>query len=134
MKKILTLAFALVALASAAIAQEKAKIYFIRSTGYVGSASKFKCFINKKIVCGLNNKRYSIHEVEPGSYEIVAQLVSKEFKKGEEPILLNVESKKTYYVQLVLATKKFKTHLLCQEINEASAKFFLEGMKQDNCF
>ena len=42
---------------------ETGKICFIRSTGFQGSATAFKTFIDEQFVCKLNNKRYSIHEV-----------------------------------------------------------------------
>lgn len=133
MKKLLTLAFALVALASAAMAQEKAKIYFLRSTGFSGSATSFKCFIDKKIVCNLNNKRYSLHEVDSGRHQVDVQFSGKEYKQNDEPVFIDVEPGKTYYVQLTLKAK-FISDLLCQEITQNTAKVMMKELKEDNCF
>lgn len=134
MKKTLTLAFALVALASAAMAQEKAKIYFIRSTGYQGSAGKFKCFIDQKIVCKLNNKRFSIHEVEAGKRQVNVQFGGTQYKGNDEAVFIDVEAGKSYYVQMTLKSGFLKNNLLCQEITENSAKVMMKDLEQDDCF
>ena len=134
MKHILILIFALVALASSAKAQEKAKIYFIRSTGYIGSAGKFKCFIDKKITCLLNNKRYSVHEVDTGKHQVDVQFSGKEYKGNDEPVFVEVEAGKSYYVQLTLKTGLLKNNVLCQEITKNSATVMMKDLKEDNCF
>ena len=134
MKKILITLFALVALAAATMAQEKAKIYFIRSTGHYGSAGKFKCFIDKKITCLLRNKSYSVHEVDAGSHQVDVQFSGKEYKGNDEPVLVECEAGKVYYVQLTLKTGFVKNNVLCQEITENSAKVMMKNLKQDDCF
>lgn len=119
---------------TSAFAQEKAKIIFIRSTGYIGSAGKFKCFIDKKIVCKLNNKRYSEHEVDAGKRQVDVQFGGTEYKANDEPIFLDVEPGKSYFVQLTLKTGILKNNILCQEITQNSAKVMMKDLKQDDCF
>lgn len=112
-------------------AQEKGKVYFIRSTGFQGSATAFTAFIDKELVCKLNNKKYSIHEVEPGEHAFTVQFAGKSAKDKAEPITINVEAGKTYYIQMVFQTGALKNNLYCQEVTENSAKTVLEKCEQD---
>lgn len=132
--KQLLFAFALVALASAAIAQEKSKVIFIRATGYSGFTTKFKCFINQKIVCGLSNNRYSIHEADTGRVQLDAQISGKQYKGDTEPFFIDLKKGKTYYIKILMSYKGLSTILVFQEINEKSATIFLNKLKQDDCF
>jgi hypothetical protein len=131
MKKIISL-MALMMVSSLFVqAQEKAKIYFIRSTGFQGSAVAFTAFIDKQLVCKLNNKRYSVHEVEPGEHVFTVQFAGKEAKSKAEPISINVEAGKKYYIQMVFQTGALKNNLYCQEVTENSAKTILEKCEED---
>jgi len=116
-------------------ASEKAKVYFIRSTGFAGSLSAFTAFIDKKLVCKLNNKKYSIHEVDPGDHTFTVQFAGKSAKKRAEPISINLEGGKTYYIQMIFQTGAFKNNLYCQEVTENSAKTIMDQCEQDTkCF
>jgi uncharacterized alpha/beta hydrolase family protein len=115
--------------------KDKATIYFIRSTGFAGSASAFTAFIDKELVCKLNNKKYSIHEVDPGKHTFTVQFSGKKAKKKAEPILIDLEAGKTYYIQMVFQTGAFKNNLYCQEVTENSANTVLVDCEEDTkCF
>ena len=117
------------------IASGKAQVYFIRSTGFAGSASAFKAFIDEEFVCNLNNKRYSIHEVDSGEHIFTVQFAGKNPKKRAEPIKINTQAGKTYYVQMVFQTGILKNNLYCQEVTANSAETVLINLKQDTkCF
>lgn len=116
---------------SAAKAQESAKVYFIRSTGFQGSAVAFTAFIDQQLVCKLNNKKYSIHELSPGEHVFTVQFAGKTAKEKAEPIKINVEAGKTYYVQMVFQTGYLKNNLYCQEVTESSAKTVLTNCVED---
>ncbi len=116
---------------SAAKAQESAKVYFIRSTGFQGSAVAFTAFIDQQLVCKLNNKKYSIHELTPGEHVFTVQFAGKTAKEKAEPIKINVEAGKTYYVQMVFQTGYLKNNLYCQEVTESSAKTVLTNCVED---
>lgn len=116
---------------SSASAQESAKVYFIRSTGFQGSAVAFTAFIDQQLVCKLNNKKYSVHDVTPGEHVFTVQFAGKSAKEKAEPIKINVEAGKTYYVQMVFQTGYFKNNLYCQEVTESSAKTVLVNCAED---
>jgi hypothetical protein len=110
---------------------ENAQVYFIRSTGFAGSMSAFTAFIDQELVCRLNNKKYSIHEVSPGEHYFTVQFAGNKAKNKAEPILINVEAGKTYYIQMVFQTGAFKNNLYCQEVTENSANTILIECEKD---
>ncbi|MCF8318863.1 MAG: DUF2846 domain-containing protein [Sphingobacteriaceae bacterium] len=116
---------------TSASAQESAKVYFIRSTGFQGSAVAFTAFIDQQLVCKLNNKKYSVHDVRPGEHVFTVQFAGKSAKERAEPIKINVEAGKTYYVQMVFQTGYLKNNLYCQEVTESSAKTVLVNCAED---
>ena len=126
---------AVVAIATLSKAQESGKIYFLRSTGFTGSATSFKAFIDKQIVCKVSNKSYSEHEVKPGEHQVDVQFSGKEYKGNDAAIIINVEAGKSYYVQMVIKTKFTKNDLYCQEVTESTAKVMMKELEKDaNCF
>jgi len=133
--KILLLLIAIM-LSSISFSQEtKGKVYFIRSTGFQGSASAFTAFIDKQLVCRLNNKKYSIHEVEAGEHIFTVQFGGKKAKEKAEPITINIEAGKTYYIQMIFQTGVLVNNLYCQEVTENSAKTILLNCVEDtDCF
>ncbi len=106
-------------------------VYFIRSTGFSGSATSFKAFIDDNFVCNLNNKRYSIHEIEPGEHKFTVQFAGKKSKKKAEPIMIEMEAGKTYYVQMIFQTGLIKNNLYCQEVTKSSADAMIKDLKED---
>lgn len=116
---------------SSASAQESGKVYFIRSTGFQGSAVPFTAFIDQQLVCKLNNKKYSIHDVAPGEHVFTVQFAGKTAKEKAEPIKINIEAGKTYYIQMVFQTGYLKNNLYCQEVTEGSANTVLVNCAQD---
>jgi hypothetical protein len=112
---------------------QNGKVYFMRSTGFQGSAQGFTTFIDDKIVCKLNNKRYSIHEVTPGVHQFSVQFAGKSSKEKAERIEIEIEAGKTYYIQLIMQTGVIKNNLYCQEVTKSSANSILEKLKEDDC-
>lgn len=94
----------------------------------------YSAFINDTLVCKLNNNRYSIHDVKPGKHEISVQYYGKESKDKAEPISINVEAGKTYYIQITQQAKGLTQRIFPQEITESSTARLLEKCKMDaNC-
>jgi len=110
---------------------KSAKVYFIRSTGFQGSAAAFTAFIDHQLVCKLNNKKFSIHLTEPGEHSFAVQFAGKQAKAKAEQITINVEAGKTYYIQMVFQTGVLKNNLYCQEVTENSAKTVLVNCIED---
>lgn len=109
------------------------KVYFMRSTGFQGSAQGFTVFIDDAVVCKLNNKRFSIHDVTPGTHRFSVQFAGKNSKEKAERIEIEIEAGKTYYIQLIFQSGLVKNNLYCQEVTKSSASTMLDKMKQDNC-
>jgi hypothetical protein len=115
-------------------AQQNAKIYFIRTTGFNGSAIAFRAFVDDTLKCKLNNKSYSIHEISPGKHIISAQISGKKSKAKTERITIETEAGKTYYVQMIYKVGLLVNNLHCQEVPEKSVLSILVNLKEDqNC-
>lgn len=111
--------------------QETGKIYFLRSTGFAGSATSFKTFIDGEFVCKLNNKRYSMHEVPVGKHECSVQFGGKKSKEKAEKFEVQVEPGKITYVQLVFEMGAFINNIYCEEVTENTAKKKMEILVED---
>lgn len=112
---------------------QHAKVYFIRSTGFQGSVQGFTTFIDDQVVCKLNNKKFSIHEVTPGRHQFSVQLAGKQAKQKAERIEIDMEPGKTYYIQLIFQTGIIKNNVYCQEVTKSSAMTMLNNLKEDSC-
>lgn len=110
---------------------ETATVYFLRSTGFNGSAAGFTAFIDDTLVCKLNNKRFSVHTIQPGTHKFTVQFAGKKSKDKAEPINITAEAGKTYYIQMIFQPGAFVNNLYCQEVTENSAKAILPKLKQD---
>lgn len=130
MKKFLFIALLSIS-SQVTLAQETGKVYFLRSTGFQGSAAAFTAFIDGELACKLNNKKYSIHEVTPGEHKFTVQFAGKKSKEKAEPIVIDVEAGKTYYIQMVFQTGAFVNNLYCQEVTESSADTIMPTLKED---
>lgn len=107
------------------------KIYFLRDTGFNGSATGFKTFIDDKFACRLNNKKYSVHEVEPGKHYVSVQFSGKTSKESAEKLEITTESNKSYYVQIMFKTGFFANDTYCTEVTENTAKSILNKLELD---
>lgn len=136
MKKIFCTALFTFLVSLSVSAQEKenvptGKIYFLRSTGFAGSAAAFKTFIDGEFVCKLNNKKYSIHEVPLGKHECSVQFGGKKSKDKAEKFEVIVEAGKITYVQLVFEMGAFISNIYCEEVTENTAVKKMKIMVED---
>jgi len=109
------------------------KVYFMRSTGFQGSAQGFTVFIDDTVVCKLNNKRFSVHNVTPGVHRFSVQFAGKSSKEKAERIEIEIESGKSYYIQLIFQSGLVKNNLYCQEVTKSSANTIMDKLKEDSC-
>lgn len=107
-------------------------ICFIRSTGFVGSASAFKTFIDGEFVCKLNNKRYSFHEVPVGKHACSVQFGGKKSKEKAEKFEVEVNAGEITYVQLVLETGAFVNNVYCEEVTKNTAEGKMKELQEDD--
>jgi len=128
MKKLrLPLLFTILSLLCAhAFSQEKTgQIYFIRATGYVGSAVNFRVFLDDSLVCKLKNKTYSVHNVKPGKHTVAAQNTGLSGDKRSEPFEIEVKEGAITYIDVIWANK-----VSTEEITANSATSKLKKVKQ----
>jgi len=112
--------------------KETGKICFLRSTGLNSSGYGFKMFIDDKLVCKLNNKKYSVHEVAVGKHNCFVKGEKKKSDESVEKFEVQVEAGKITYVQLIYEVGFFKSYLLyCEEVAEDLAKMKIEKMSED---
>ena len=132
---IITFSFSLSVNAQETESKEMGKIYFLRSTGIELWNGSFKTFIDGKLVCKLQNKKYSIHEVPVGKHECSVQFGGTKSKEKAEKFEVNVEKGKTTYVQLVFENGFFINKIYCEEVTENTAKQKIAKMEEDTkCF
>jgi len=128
---LITLSFSEASSAQDNSVMETGKIYFLRSTGFAGSAQAFKTFIDGEFVCKLNNKKYSIHEVPVGKHRCSVQFGGKTSKEDAEKFEVNVEAGKITYVQIVFETGLWINNVYCEEVTENTAKQKMSNMSED---
>ena len=110
---------------------EKGEIIFIRKTGIAGWAIPFKTFINEDLVCKINNKRFSKHEVEAGSYLCTAQFYGKKRNIKRENASIEVRAGEKKYVLLQMDYGLFYNSLSTIEIPEKTALKIISEIKED---
>ncbi|MBA6313426.1 DUF2846 domain-containing protein [Cellulophaga baltica] len=133
MKKTLFIILGMLLSTQLGYSQETAKVYFMRTTGFQGSAQGFTAFIDGELTCKLNNKRYSVHEIAPGTHLFSVQFAGKKSKEkaAKEQITISVEAGKTYYIQMLFQTGILVNNLYCQEVTENSANTILPNLQED---
>ena len=109
---------------------QNGKVYFMRRTGFSGSLTAFTVFIDDQVVCKLNNKMFSVHEVAPGDHTFSVQFAGKESKTKAERIDITIEPGEEYYVQLIIKSG-LTNNLFCQEVTKNSAKTIMPTLKED---
>lgn len=107
------------------------KIMFMRATGYMGSASAIRVFIDEEFVCKLSNNKYSLHEVPPGTHVCSAQFGGKTSKDKAEQFEVDVQPGETVYMTLVLETGVMTNKVYTEEVTPRTAERKLARLEQD---
>jgi hypothetical protein len=136
--KFIVISFLIFSKASVVFAQNDSattgKVYFMRKNGFVGSGAGYNVFIDSAFVCKLNEKRYSVHDVAAGNHSFSVQFGGRKSKSVAEKISVDIESGKTYYIELIFQSSMFFNNIYCQEVTVNSAKTILPSLKEDkNC-
>jgi hypothetical protein len=102
-----------------------AKIYVIRSTGYVGSAVNLRITVNDSMYCKIKNNRYAVFYITPGEHIFYAS----SWDSGTDEKLgmkLTVEPGKSYYLGIKIKQRFFKNEIFVEEITYNTAAPQLE--------
>ncbi|MBB2147507.1 DUF2846 domain-containing protein [Pedobacter gandavensis] len=101
--------------------QETGKVYFIRSTNYVGTLVNNKVYIDDKLVCHLKNNHYSVHTIEAGEHTVSVSNTGLGSHAKSRPVKINVVANKNNYLMVVNGKQ-----LSLQELVESSAQDLLK--------
>ncbi len=114
---------------------KSAKIYFIRNTGYNGSALIFHCFVDTQLVCNLKNKKFSVHNINEGTHSFTVRAYSKTLGTKDNSISITAQAGKTYYIKLLpVKAYTFPGSINLLEISESTASPTLKSTKEEtNC-
>lgn len=106
------------------------QVYFIRSTGYTGSAVNYSFYIDDQLTCKLKNKSFSIHDLSVGEHTV--SVVSGGISNGKKstPLKITVVEGKPNYVSVVSTEAGYVNKITCQEITQNSADPVLAKAKQ----
>jgi hypothetical protein len=100
----------------------KGRVYFFqcRKSTAMKLGPGNSVFMDKKLICQLQNKRFSLQEIELGEHTFSFQPNGKELEKKfeDQSITINVESGKTYYIELFTISHFITADYFCQEVPE----------------
>jgi len=120
-------------LAPVSAQSEAGTVHLLRRTGYSDSAGSYSIFMDGERICALNNKRFSKHEVPVGSHSFTARFTGKNEKDSAEPLVIQVEAGKNYYIRLT-QRGGVSAKLSWTELTENSGKIAIAELKEDqNC-
>lgn len=111
------------------------KLYFIRNTGYNGSAINFHCLIDSQMVCNLKNKKFSVHTITAGTHVFNVRSSGKEVTSSKNALSINVEAGKSYYIKILPEkSNSFASTLKLLEVSESTAQSLLSKCtEQTDC-
>ncbi len=109
-------------------------LFLMRNTGFAGSALRYRVFVNDKLVCALEDKKYVRLLMEPGVNTIAVQRTGSRQKRRAAEIEVDTEKGETIFVQifqnsgLIVQTTLFN-------INEYDARKNIQDLRlQGSCF
>jgi hypothetical protein len=110
-----------------------AKIYVIRSTGYVGSAVNLRLVVDDVMLCKVKNNHYAIFYVKPGTHMFNATTWDKATPKEKYALKMAVEAGKEYYFSMRIKPRFMETEIFLEEITYNTAGPQLQKYKRDEC-
>ena len=112
---------------------QTATVYLIREGMHEGSAAASSIFKDEELLCKLNNKRFSVHEVAAGSYVFHVQWGGNKLRKDKRgDIELTLEAGKTYYIKMNPVAKAFNGYIGLIEVTETTFNTIKPGLKPDD--
>ncbi len=110
-----------------------ARVYLIREGMYEGSAVSCSIFKDEELLCKLNNKRYSVHDIAPGKYTFHAQWSgNKPGKDSRGDVVVTLEEGKTYYLKFNSVSRAFNGYVGMIEVTENTFKAVEGTLKVDD--
>lgn len=110
----------------------KAKIVVIRSTGFAGSISKFRVYVDMQLRVKPKNDKYVVFDVESGKHKIFCNFKGGEILKRKyefQQVEYNFEPGVTYYFYLDISHGYFRNKLKFIEITKRQGEILLQNPK-----
>lgn len=109
----------------------KATVYFMRSTGFGGSANPFTLFVNNQFVSMLSNKRYVQQDLPAGEHFFASQVDGKTLKERTVSHSYVLEAGKTYYLKVYfIPDKGLRVQVVFLKVNDAEGQKMLAELKE----
>lgn len=133
MKLIIGILF-LLGFSTAALAQSgTARVFLIREGMHEGSVVSCSIFKDEELLCKLNNKRYSVHDIAPGKYTFHTQWGGNKPNKDKRgDLVITLEEGKTYYIKFNSVSKAFNGYVGLIEVTENTYKTLEQMLKLDD--
>lgn len=133
MKQFIGIILLLMLIRTGAAQSTSCKVFLVREGMHEGSAVSCSIFKEEELLCKLNNKRYSVHEINPGKYIFHAQWGGNKpnnDKRGD--LTLTLEEGKTYYLKFNSVSKAFNGYVGLLEVTETTFKTLESLLKLDD--
>jgi hypothetical protein len=116
-----------------------AKVYFIRGTsevpGQYGPSKAiraYKVYIDTALVCILNYKTYSVHNLSVGKHKVRVHMRGPYQKNYSDEKTILVQAGKSYYVAFDFRGFMAPNPIVMHPLKEDLAQMILPDLKQDN--
>ncbi len=111
-----------------------ATVNIIRQTGYSGSATGLKVFIDSAMLCKINTGKYLSIEVLPGVHTLSAQFYGSKPRKSGVPFQFDAEAGSTYYFMITQSVHVASTEVFISRLDENIGKQkMLEKSEDPDC-
>jgi hypothetical protein len=132
MKSLLISCFFLLSAIALKAQSTTSTVYFIRERAYEGSLAAYFAYMDDEMLCKINNKKFSIHEVPSGAHVFGVQYSGgKPNNKTEGKVSITLEPGKTYYFKVNPVTRAFGGYLGLVEVTENTFNTLKPGLTQD---
>ena len=112
-----------------------AEVYFIRATGAKAKQIAFRVFVDNKLACKINEKKYSVHQISSGKHEFSAQFKGSKIKKRTIMHDVVLEADHTYYYHIKVEVSGLGNRPYLELLDREAGEIFVRKFELDNkCF
>jgi hypothetical protein len=111
-----------------------AKVYFIREPAVLPGQrpfNYFKVYIDATLVCILDERRYSVHDVPAGRHTLRVYPRAMNPERYSHEKTIQITAGKSYYIALDFHSYNAPTPVVIHPLTEDLAQIILPSLKQD---
>lgn len=117
--------------AQSAETSNTATIYLIRQTGYSGSGTALRVFIDSALLCKLHSAKYLSTELATGKHTLSAQFYGSKPTKSGIPTTFVAEAGKEYYFVITQSAHLAYTEVFINETTVDIGKQKVQERRED---